>query len=279
MIISASRRTDIPAFYAEWMVRRLKEGYCTVANPFNRNQVVRISLKPEDVDAIVFWSRNPRPLMPHLDELDSRGYRYYFQFTILGYPREIDAKSPPAATAVEAFCKLAERLGPKRVIWRYDPIVFSGLTSPAFHEENFRRLAECSERAYPPCRRQHRGHVPEDREAAEDAGGDAGGGTFVRCRGLRAVDAQAGRTGGGERDGDRQLCRGGGSPTVRRPSRQVRGRPYHLRGVRGRSVQGRKTRPSARRAGAWSAGTSACTNRACSAASTATPPRALTRLG
>ena len=142
MIISASRRTDIPAFYAEWMVRRLREGYCTVANPFNRNQVTRISLKPEDVDAIVFWTRNPRPLMPYLDELDSRGYRYYFQFTILGYPREIDAKSPPAATAVETFCELAERLGPKRVIWRYDPIVFSGMTSPAFHEENFQRLAE-----------------------------------------------------------------------------------------------------------------------------------------
>ena len=101
MIISASRRTDIPAFYAEWMVRRLREGYCTVANPFNRNQVTRISLKPEDVDAIVFWTRNPRPLMPYLDELDSRGYRYYFQFTILGYPREIDPKCPPAATAVE----------------------------------------------------------------------------------------------------------------------------------------------------------------------------------
>ena len=81
MIISASRRTDIPAFYAAWMVRRLKEGYCTVANPFNRNQVTWISLKPEDVDAIVFWTRNPRPLMPYLDELDSQGYRYYFQFT------------------------------------------------------------------------------------------------------------------------------------------------------------------------------------------------------
>ena len=142
MIISASRRTDIPAFYAEWMVRRLREGYCTVANPFNRNQVTRISLKPEDVDAIVFWTRNPRPLMPYLDELDSRGYRYYFQFTILGYPREIDAKSPPAATAVETFRELAERLGPKRVIWRYDPIVFTGITPPAFHQENFQRLAE-----------------------------------------------------------------------------------------------------------------------------------------
>ena len=90
----------------------------------------------------MFWTRNPRPLMPYLDELDSRGYRYYFQFTILGYPREIDPKSPAATTAVEAFCELAERLGPKRVIWRYDPIVFTGITPPAFHQENFQRLAE-----------------------------------------------------------------------------------------------------------------------------------------
>ncbi len=142
MIISASRRTDIPAFYAEWIVHRLKEGYCTVANPYNRNQVTTISLKPEDVDAIVFWTRNPRPLMPYLDELDSRGYKYYFQYTILGYPRELDPKSPPAATAIETFRELAEGLGPNRVIWRYDPIVFTGITSPAFHEENFRRLAE-----------------------------------------------------------------------------------------------------------------------------------------
>ncbi len=141
MIISASRRTDIPAFYAEWMVRRLREGYCTVANPYNRNQVTRISLKPEDVDAIVFWTRNPRPLMPYLDELDSQGYRYYFQFTILGYPGEIDAHCPPAMTAVEAFRELAERLGPTRAIWRYDPIVFTGLTPSTFHEENFQRLA------------------------------------------------------------------------------------------------------------------------------------------
>jgi hypothetical protein len=142
MMISASRRTDIPAFYAEWMVRRLREGYCTVPNPFNRDQVSRISLRPEDVDAIVFWTRNPRPLMPYLDELDSRGYRYYFQFTILGYPREIDPRSPAAATAVEALGELAERLGPRRVIWRYDPIVFTGITPPAFHQENFQRLAE-----------------------------------------------------------------------------------------------------------------------------------------
>jgi hypothetical protein len=142
MIVSASRRTDIPAFYAEWMVRRIREGYCDVPNPVNRAQASRISLRPEDVDAIVFWTRNPRPLMPYLDELDGRGYRYYFQFTVLGYPRELDPKSPSVTTAVEAFHALAERLGPRRMIWRYDPIVFTGITLPTFHQENFQRLAE-----------------------------------------------------------------------------------------------------------------------------------------
>ena len=142
VIISASRRTDIPAFYPKWMVQRLREGYCTVANPCNRKQVSVISLRPEDVDVIVFWTRNPRPLMPYLEELDSRGYRYYFQHTFLGYPREIDPKSPPVAAAVRTFCELSERLGPSRVIWRYDPIVFSALTPPALHRENFQRLAE-----------------------------------------------------------------------------------------------------------------------------------------
>ena len=142
MIISASRRTDIPAFYAKWMVRRLREGYCTVPNQWNRNQISKIALGPEDVDAIVFWTRNPRPLMAFLEELDSRGYRYYFQYTILGYPREIEPGTPSLTTAVETFCELSERLGPGRVIWRYDPIVFTGLTTPAFHRENFQRLAE-----------------------------------------------------------------------------------------------------------------------------------------
>ena len=142
MIISASRRTDIPAFYAEWMIHRLRAGNCAVPNPFNREQVSRISLRPEDVDVIVFWTRNPRPLMAYLEELDARGYRYYFQFTILGYPREIDPQSPPLATAVRTFSDLSERLGPSRVIWRYDPIIFTKLTPPTFHRENFQRLAE-----------------------------------------------------------------------------------------------------------------------------------------
>lgn len=141
MIISASRRTDIPAFYAEWFLNRVRAGYCVVPNPFNAKQVSRVSLRPADVDAVVFWTRNPRPLMASLDELDRAGLRYYFLFTLVGNPREIDPKSPPTAVATATFRELAERLGPERVIWRYDPIVFSSLTRAEFHVENFENLA------------------------------------------------------------------------------------------------------------------------------------------
>jgi hypothetical protein len=142
MIISASRRTDIPAFYAEWMINRVRASFCTVPNPFNRHQVSRVSLCPEDVEAIVFWTRNPRPLMARLRELDDRGLRYYFQFTILGYPRELDPKSPSVATAVDTFRSLSRLLGPSRVIWRYDPLILTSLTTAEFHRENYGRLAE-----------------------------------------------------------------------------------------------------------------------------------------
>ncbi len=141
MIISASRRTDIPAFYAEWFMNRIKAGYCAVPNPFNRNQVSYVSLAPEDVDVIVFWTRNPRPLLRHLPELDRRGFRYYFQFTVMNNPRQIDPKSPPVEASLHTFRELAARIGPERVIWRYDPIVFSNLTGGQFHQDTFEYIA------------------------------------------------------------------------------------------------------------------------------------------
>jgi hypothetical protein len=141
MIISASRRTDIPAFYTEWFINRIRSGYCTVPNPFNREQISRVSLLPEDVDVIVFWTRNPKPLFPYLDELDQRGYRYYFQYTLLGYPREIDTKSPNREAAITIFQELAQCIGPEHLIWRYDPIVFSQLTGIQYHLENYAQIA------------------------------------------------------------------------------------------------------------------------------------------
>jgi len=142
MIISASRRTDIPAFYTSWFFNRIKAGYCSVPNPFNRNQVSYVSLKPEDVDVIIFWTRNPSPLMPFLKELDERGFRYYFQFTILNNPTEIDQKASPISSSIKTFIKLSNMVGPDRVIWRYDPIVLSKVTGVQFHIDTYEKIAK-----------------------------------------------------------------------------------------------------------------------------------------
>jgi Domain of unknown function (DUF1848) len=125
-----------------------RQGYCAVPNPFNPNQVSYISLKPEDVDVIVFWTRHPHPLMPYLTELDGRGYRYYFQYTLMNNPRSIDSKVPALDVALKTFCELADRIGPERVIWRYDPIVFSPVTDAQFHRQTYEHIA-----------RQLRGHT------------------------------------------------------------------------------------------------------------------------
>jgi len=141
MIISASRRTDIPAFYSEWFINRIKAGYCTVPNPFNRNQISKVSLLPKDIDVIVFWTRNPRPLLSYLTELDERGFRYYFQYTVMANPRSLDIKSPHVDTAIDTFIQLSETIGPEKVIWRYDPIVFTTATSVDFHLRTYSKIA------------------------------------------------------------------------------------------------------------------------------------------
>lgn len=141
MILSVSRRTDIPAFYSDWFINRIRAGYCTVQNPFNHNQISKVSMKPEDIDVIVFWSRNPSPLIRYLQQLDDIGFRYYFQFTIMNNPRELDPNSPSTHSAINIFKKLSERIGPQRIIWRYDPIVFSNLTGIKYHLESYKLIA------------------------------------------------------------------------------------------------------------------------------------------
>jgi hypothetical protein len=142
MIISASRRTDIPAFYSEWMINRIREGYCCVPNPFNSKQVSYIPLDASSVEAIVFWTRNAAPLMKYLEDMDGRNLNYYFQYSILGYPRELDPKSPSVEAAVETFRSLSETLGKERVIWRYDPIVFTPTTDIEYHCQQYERIGE-----------------------------------------------------------------------------------------------------------------------------------------
>ena len=150
-IISISRRTDIPAFYSRWLRRRFEEGYCHWLNPFG-GQVYRMSLRPEDVLALVFWTRNPRPLVPYLADLAERGYYAYFHISINGYPPEIETHNPPLNAAVAAFRQTAALLSPDLVHWRYDPIVLSDRTPFEYHVQRFdhisRALAGATRRCY-----------------------------------------------------------------------------------------------------------------------------------
>ena len=128
VILSVSRSTDIPAFYAEWFMNRLREGYAVWYNPFNR-QPMRVSF--DRVKFIVFWSKTPAPLLPHLPELDRRGIRYYFQFTLNDYEKEgFEPNVPPLTQRIATFLQLSARLGKERVIWRFDPLILSPGTTP-----------------------------------------------------------------------------------------------------------------------------------------------------
>jgi hypothetical protein len=122
-IICASRSTDIPSFYARWFMHRLRAGYAVWVNPFNR-QPQYVSFDKAKV--IVFWSKNPRALMRHLDELDQRGLTYYFQFTVNDYEDEaLEPGVPPLAARIRTFQELSDRIGKARVIWRFDPLILT----------------------------------------------------------------------------------------------------------------------------------------------------------
>lgn len=141
MIISASRRTDIPAFYAEWFMNRVRDGFFYRMNPFNSKQVAAFSLKAEDVDAICFWSKNPGPIMKYLDELDERGLHYYFQFTLNPYDREFEPNVPARSERIALFQELAGRIGAERVVWRYDPVILSSITPVSWHLDQAEEIA------------------------------------------------------------------------------------------------------------------------------------------
>jgi hypothetical protein len=140
MIISISRRCDIPRFQFNWFMDRLETGYAEVRNPFTAAQVRRVSLKPEDAGVLVFWTRDPRPILERAEELEGRGFRFYVMVTLTGYPEALEPHAPPQGAILEALGKLAEKTGPRRVIWRYDPVFFSSLTDGPFHRNNFAAL-------------------------------------------------------------------------------------------------------------------------------------------
>lgn len=127
VIISASRSTDIPAFYADWFIDRMKKGYVTWKNPFNG---VPLNVAFQNTRLIVFWSKNPHPLLKHLDYLDDRNLNYYFQFTLNDYDFEkLEPRVPYVQSRIDTFIQLSERIGKDKVIWRFDPLVLTDTIS------------------------------------------------------------------------------------------------------------------------------------------------------
>ncbi len=139
-IVSVSRRTDIPAYYADWFMRQVERGEVFYPNPISFRPV-RLSLRPEHVLLLVFWTRNPHPLERHLDRLEAHyGRAFYFHFTINGLPKTLETNNPPLDFAIATFRRLAQRY-PGQVYWRYDPIVLSDRTPAEYHLEKFSELA------------------------------------------------------------------------------------------------------------------------------------------
>lgn len=140
MIISASYRTDIPAYYADWFLGRLEAGLCRVSSPWGGRDS-EVALTPAAVDGFVLWTRNIRPLAGALARVAAVA-PFMVQYTVTGYPRALEAAVPPTDQAVAAVRRLAADFGPKAVVWRYDPILFTDLTPADWHMANFARLAD-----------------------------------------------------------------------------------------------------------------------------------------
>ncbi|MDD4124859.1 MAG: DUF1848 domain-containing protein [Eubacteriales bacterium] len=140
MIMSASRRTDIPALYAEWFMNRIREGYVLTRNPMNRAQLSRLTLSPDIVDCIVFWTKDAANMLPYLNELDRRGYKYYFQFTLTPYGKELEPGLREKAGIEDTFITLSERIGKSRLVWRYDPVILNEIHDIKYHKTQFWRM-------------------------------------------------------------------------------------------------------------------------------------------
>ena len=140
MILSVSRRTDIPSYYSEWFFNRIKEGYLYVRNPLNAHQVSKIKITPDVVDCIVFWTKNPGPMLERLDEL--KEYPFYFQFTLTCYGKDVEENVPhKKEIMIPVFQELSEKIGAKRVVWRYDPILFNDTYTKEYHLKAFEQIA------------------------------------------------------------------------------------------------------------------------------------------
>jgi hypothetical protein len=122
IIVSASRRTDIPACYSDWFLKRLEEGYALTPYPFDRKRLRHVELSPGAVDCVVFWTKNPAPMLPELSRIEAMGYSFYFLYTLTPYDQTIETGLPLKTELEETFAYLSRLIGMERVVWHYDPV-------------------------------------------------------------------------------------------------------------------------------------------------------------
>ena len=159
MILSVSRRCDIPAFFGKWFLNRLKEGFVCVRNPYNRHSVSKILLGSQTVDCIVFWTKNAAPFLQYLPQIDDLGYRYYFQFTVTPYGKEIEKNVGDKEKIIQTFHTLSDKIGKECAVWRYDPILLASGISVDWHIKSSTRR-NSARRMRKKCSRSER-HLPK----------------------------------------------------------------------------------------------------------------------
>ncbi len=142
MIISASRRTDIPAFHTGWFIRRLEDQYVLVPNPYNSADIRKIKLHPDVTDCIVFWTKNAGPMLERIDEIDRRGFQYCFQYTVTAFDQRVERGLPDRERRLDTFIRTSEKVGKKSIDWRFDPIMIDSRFSISWYEEQFEQLCE-----------------------------------------------------------------------------------------------------------------------------------------
>lgn len=166
MIVSVSRRTDIPSFYSEWFFNRIKEKYVLVPNPYNPDMISRVSLDPAVVDCIVFWSKNPAPMIDKLDRL--KDYKYYFQYTINPYGAKLEQKLPSLYKRMDTLKRLSDKIGREKVVWRYDPILTNEQYTVSFHQDKFAEMADYLKDHTEKCMMGFIDHYPHVRASLQE---------------------------------------------------------------------------------------------------------------
>ena len=140
MILNTGSRTDIPAFYSEWFMNRIREGLVMARNPYNPKLVISYTLDPKLIDVIVFCTKNPKPMLKHLDEL--KDYRMYWNVTITPYGKEIEENVPHKKDVMDSLIRLSKKIGIDHVVWRYDPIFLSQRYTLDYHLLIFEKMVK-----------------------------------------------------------------------------------------------------------------------------------------